>query len=716
MSNNPNLVPRSFFFTDPGAISQSAEQSFGPLGPDRFRLTAKFSVAAPSPAFAVCTGTVLVQPQTTDSSRVNLILRPFKQPIQGLNIRYFVYRGLQLSDFFSNGNVIPTSASSSDLITSVNADFSSYYSRLSPDTSLPEFKAAFIGYDPEKQSDSTLLSDLFFKRSTLTDSGTNSAEAAPFELPLISAGSSIGNFKSGECGFEVVLAYGDYGLPEPNDEFRFDLAYARASEKIIDISNLTDDSQKKQVREQITQFIDAAAYYGFHYRDGGSVSLKSGTGKVTKTGAQIYDDVISKFYSKNNVYLYFQSDRGRTYNFYGNYQIGDADHSMNYGIDELALAPRSYDTLSWPLIVENRNPANGAEEGNIYIQFGTDNNENTALYELAGTVDLGVDRRFGDIAALKSQDESNTDGLTRVIALSNPTVVNNGNRLFVATFNIILYQGKKYRFLSGSDIDDNGNTYDVFNVREPYDDLFGRVNSDTLIQKAGTSDSGVTEDHHLKLFCRYQHKTVAGIMAFQASRITDSIAATGNERLQRVTFVTETVDSWSDVVALRGSVSQPGNTQSDLILFNDGTYQLPSPFFQLIKPFSDNAVTVSGIEINTSDGSVPNILLIGITLDEYNVICNLVAENSISNAGIHLRNFYEDDTAQTAGEVTFEKFKLGVAGEGQGQLRAYLPETDIVIYSLDRSCFFSPEYSKYMTKSDTGTLVPILNNNLDLAE
>jgi hypothetical protein len=170
------------------------------------------------------------------------------------------------------------------------------------------------------------------------------------------------------------------------------------------------------------------------------------------------------------------------------------------------------------------------------------------------------------------------------------------------------------------------------------------------------------------------------------------------------------------VVALRGSVSQPGNTQSDLILFNDGTYQLPSPFFQLIKPFSDNAVTVSGIEINTSDGSVPNILLIGITLDEYNVICNLVAENSISNAGIHLRNFYEDDTAQTAGEVTFEKFKLGVAGEGQGQLRAYLPETDIVIYSLDRSCFFSPEYSKYMTKSDTGTLVPILNNNLDLAE
>jgi len=278
-----------------------------------------------------------------DGSRVNLILRPFKQPIQGLNIRYFVYRGLQLPDFFSNGNVIPIGSTSSDLIARVNADFNSYYSHLSPGTAVPEFKAAFIGYDPEKQVDGTLLSDLFFKRSTLNGSYTNNDEAVPFELPLITAGASLGNFKPGECGFEVVLAYGDYSLPEPNDEFRFDLAYARASEKIIDLTAVTDTFKKKQVREQVFQFLDPAAYFGFHSITGGEVTLNSGGTKLKKTGQDVYNDVIRNFHTKNNLYLYISSDRSRSYNFYANYGLSDTDdHSLLWGAAEIAVAADLY--------------------------------------------------------------------------------------------------------------------------------------------------------------------------------------------------------------------------------------------------------------------------------------------------------------------------------------------------------------------------------------
>ena len=80
---------------------------------------------------------VLVQPQTNDASKVNLILRPYIQPINGLNIKYFIYRGLNLSDFFSSGKVIPSGSTTSDLINNLNTGFAAYYNKINPGGTLP---------------------------------------------------------------------------------------------------------------------------------------------------------------------------------------------------------------------------------------------------------------------------------------------------------------------------------------------------------------------------------------------------------------------------------------------------------------------------------------------------------------------------------------------------------------------------------------------------
>src|SRR5690349_2215162 len=102
MPNFNDFAPRSYFFTDPAAITQTEDQAFGPVSENKFRLTSNFTITGSgSPAYAVCKSVVFIQPQKGNDTKVNLILRPYSQPVSGINIKYFVYRGLNKTDFFN---------------------------------------------------------------------------------------------------------------------------------------------------------------------------------------------------------------------------------------------------------------------------------------------------------------------------------------------------------------------------------------------------------------------------------------------------------------------------------------------------------------------------------------------------------------------------------------------------------------------------------------
>lgn len=710
MSNNSNLVPRSFFFTDPAAISQSAEQIFGPLSEDQFRITAKFSVANPAPAFAVCTGTVLVQPQTTDGSRVNLVLRPFKQPVQGLNIRYFVYRGLQLSDFFSNGNVSPVGSTSSDLIARINADFDSYYSHLNPGTAVPEFKATFIGYDPEKQVDSTLLSDLFFKRSTLTGSGSNNDEAVPFELPLITAGASLGNFKPGECGFEVVLAYGDYSLPEPNNEFRFDLAYARASEKIIDLSAIANTFKKKQTREQIFQFLDPAAYFGFHSNIGGEVTVSSDGVKVKKTGQAVYNEVIQNFRTKNNLYLYIRSDRSRSYNFYENYGISDTDdHSMLWGYTETGLTPGIYGNRAWPLLIDNSAQAHNNSINRIYLQLVTDNNNNAMLYGQAAQIENAQGNNFCGAEQLRQSDNSGnpTGNITQSVILMNPNVGPDGAKLNIATFNILLYQGVLYDYQQ----DERNNSP---SQPSPLDDLFELINASLLFKTTDDRQYSVITNQKIRLVNHYDSNTQTqyGISAVQTVIVDDLAANTTTPALGRVTYMTDTVEVLNNAVSITGSLT--ADTQSSPALSGSvsgkQSYQLPAPFYYALSPFTDNGQLINGLLIKTTDGSVPGKMILGLTRAENDLLKTLVSDSGLAKAQLILTDVLgNDDQFVSMENIRYKKYLAGISGEtSSGELKAVPGAEPLSIYSLDKKCFFSADFAAQINQE------PITSLSLDL--
>lgn len=701
--------PSSYFFTDPSAITQVEVQAFGPKSADVYDLTARFTITE-TQAYAICKGAVLVQPQSNNANCVNLILRPYTQPIPGFNIKYFIYRGLKKSDFFSGNNVLPSSSGASDFIQKINESFSSFYT--STGQTAPTFEAKFIGYDPSKD-DSLLLDDFFFKQSEYVESGGEFEEEGDmaFELPLIFEGASLGNFAAGERGIDVVLSYGDYKLPQPNSEFLFNLAYARSANAQISLTGLTDEFQKKLLKEQIFQFLDIAAFYGFHTGNG-IVYLKSGTTATKKTGVAIYNDLLQSFYTKNKLYLYIQSDRTRSYDFYGNYAISDTNsNNLKIGIAENALAETVYGTDGWPVIVQSASQNHSNIENTLYLQLTTDNNVNTMLYGQIANIVNAQHNNFSnaDDLALPNNPDGTAVGLTKILTLANPAVGPDGSKLNVVSFNILIYQGKVYQYKAGEELDENNQPVDVFASPNFFDDVFDQLDAEPLLKPNNDSSYSVLVSQRMKLINHYYNQTQYGISSVQTTRILDEIDTedVNEPTLARVTYVSETVDTLNKSISLSGKISNDTKLSSSVSggVITKKTYELPDPFyFDLIK-ITEGTQAINAPTLKTNDNTIPDKILLGLTLTEVENLVELVTSNLLVNAKIYLFDLFEDGSKLVSLEnILYQKYKLGIVGEqNHNKPELFMPVQEIYVYSLDRKFHFTNNYSsnmKLQVKSD----------------
>lgn len=732
-SNNyqSKFKPRSCFFTDPTSIEQNDTQAFGPVLPpsasDKFRLTSKFTSSG-AKAYAPCKGVVLVQPQTGNAEAVNLIIRPYTQPISGLNIKYFIYRGLSKASFFTGEQVLAATESTSEFINKINTSFISFHQSSSPEEVIPVFLARYIGFDPLNQSDDLKIASFFFKQSEYVDSAGEFVETGEtaFELPLIEMGATLGNFIAGECGVDIVLNYGDYSLPDGNDEFVFDLAYARAKEALIDVSAVTDSFQQKLKREQIFQFLDAAAYYGFHSIDGGVVESNIGGVKANKKGNEIYTDLVVKFFTKNNVYLYIQSDRTRSYNFYGNYAITEGSpESLNFGLTEAGIEARAYNSSGWPLIIENRPQSNADGRSKLFVQFVTDNNVNTMLYGQVAQIDNAQHNNFcgASYLSLPNAEDGTIIELTKLVALSNPAIGSDQEKLNIATFNILIYHGKVYSSLVGNNASDGGEMTQPKGNVVFLDTAFDLIEASSLMKSDTGIQYNIITRQKLKLISHYYERTLYGISAVQTIIVEDAIDTyvDSGPALERTSYITETIDLSTDSLSLNQKITTNTKTNSTISQSVTGgkTYQLQSPFYFTINEFSeiDQDLKINGLTLKSTDSSVPGRMIIGLTKEENELFKLLITSNTVKNAQIVLLNFSADSDSFISNEsITYYKYRAYlVAEESSGDLTLLNPDKEVVLYSLDKQYFFSTDYSKYMYEDMSGVRGDILNQDLNLA-
>jgi hypothetical protein len=401
------IVAKSHAFAEMGSLSQTSLLAFGPvddgtpgnMSEERgFRGTSLFTSGTPGTpikAFAAVNGFVMIQEGKNPATQVNLILRPFTQAVVGFTpVKYFIYRGLLKSSFIKSGDDTKVV----DELPATNSDWITYlYGEHNDQNPGDPFLSKAVGYDTANQPVGDLVDEYFFRSDPDN------------MLPFAERGIWLGDFDEAATpgfGFEIILEDGDI-------EATF--AFTRKEQAIVDAGILidtppADPSALAFRRNQALSFVDAAAYYGLHMVNDGTVIVDNAGTKENKQGLTIFTDVMDKFFTKNKVYIDIRNENGYQLNFYGNYDDGNGNQ-IEFGLTKATTTPQKYLTSDWPIIILDasatvQNSADGFNR--LWLEFYVDadtnaNNNNTPLLYveqgLVNNVDLDIEINDPDISA-----------------------------------------------------------------------------------------------------------------------------------------------------------------------------------------------------------------------------------------------------------------------------------------------------------------------------
>ena len=719
------MSAQSHFFVESGGLTQSKEQAFGPVSSTQFNLTSKFNLDTAKKAYSICKGVVLIQPQTDNPNKVNLILRPYKQPFPGLNIKYFIYRGLRKSDFFTNDSeplVIKNEGEYSDFIDKINKDFKAFHEgrkvkngETVTEIPVPPFKASYIGYDI-LTPDSTLVSDVFFKESEFEDKNGTLKEKDPFQLPMIDMGKSLGNFAEGECGIDVVLNYGDYKNNLTNGEFVFDLGYARKADAKI-IADGSTDYKKRLQREQSTQFIDVTAFFGA-FSDEGKIEITTSSGEtISKTGTTIYSDLLSNFFNKNKVYLYIQSNRHRSYNFYNNYKLSETnDNDIKIGTSD-NLIETKYGNLNWPVLIFENNQTNSNDHNVISIGLTTSLvYEEIALYVSTGLISTKSERNFVIKENLLDPQSNNVDSdFTKTVSFKVTNIIEDGQKKNISSLIRLVYIGKEIDFSSA-------NNYIVWGDKKRhslYNNIFPNLtitpvfnNNQNFLTASFNRESLI----NYKGFSNYMNESVLnGIVVFQKGKkdIANSNSIIETFAKERVLFIAKKIETLDDFsihkteVFAQGVFSKKANIDPNLTdysnyfssLYGSKDYKLKH---YMIKDLDKDIKTLS---LNLKDNLDFDYYNLGITKEELNILKGIIPNNS-SNINFYLKEDSENSTSSLEMNTNYLKYSIGIVFENNdGALSATMPPVPIYVYGISHNFLTTASYTEYEEKSIASSII-----------
>jgi len=371
--NPKDYNPNSYFFVDYSALATASttpeiviSDSFGPVpsGDGTTYSTTQYCTTSfvratdsttPVKVFAICEGDILILPcyrlnTTTNanelvSDKVNLILKP-KDCYAPLKIKYFVYRGVNKSDLIYTTAPTPTQDSVISIVpndsNTVQPDLVKIINNSSWSDGSP-IPALQVGY--KESTDSSYLAGLiesFF-------------ESFNYQLPHCYEGDFLGYFTNA-IGLDVVLDYGNCIQDYQNKLFQFDLNYAQQDSYVLDSLKITSSTATKikRYRENVLQFMDAAAFWGSHINCG-KISYKNASGTKSKlqSASEISSTILSKYQTASNVYIYVTEDNGRSYGYYDTGTTRSVYFDLETISDNTDLY--AFGTSSWPIVIKKYN-------------------------------------------------------------------------------------------------------------------------------------------------------------------------------------------------------------------------------------------------------------------------------------------------------------------------------------------------------------------------
>lgn len=712
-SRVPRLQPKSHFYLSGtgqvGEFTQMQNQAFGALNTSQFNTTSAVSFTGTRDVFALCMGSVFLQPTVNaadgivDPNRINVVLRPFKQPINGLNIKYIVYRGFRKSDVIDgSGSVAGNEDSGSGLVKYLWSQFNKFYSEADA-ANIPAFEANLLGFpfttaQLDSQLNTDLISNYFFKNSALSQQGDVEEPQFAYELPVVPRGIHLGKAVDG-IGIDIVLNEGDYIIENDNRPFQLNLAYARVNTFTLTTTGTSDPFRQKLIKETCTQFIDVAAFYGMHANGAGKLySSENATTEVILTTKEQIAQRIQNFYTKHHFYLYIQADRQRSYNFYGNYRHSETNgNNIKIGVDETTMSETIFATNGWPIHVFDQTQDQANENNIVTFQLTTDSYDGAALYsqlgELASSHEVNFVRNE-NLIQLQPEDPSIVVDFnyTQAIQLSTPSIGVNT----IAAFSQLIYKGKKIIVT------------DAVNPEKKYllkdiDDMFGLINAKSVFSFDEESKLPTVVSEQLQIINFPNASSGKDSGAIRQQRTEDKIQTVDeNTFVKRVTYETLLHSMKRDVSPFANNL----NANTDLsksgirthIAAQNLFYQPSSPHYLDTFIFADGNKTITGLLLRNNGDLIITKKILGIANEQIDIIKTLIINNSIVNAKLFFQNSLgEDDLEYNYNDrFNFRKFFLKVVGENlQGEVVFFSPIINIEVYTVDDLVYASSNYSKY---------------------
>jgi hypothetical protein len=349
----------------------------------------------------------------------------------------------------------------------------------------------------------------------------------------------------------------------------------------------------------------------------------------------------------------------------------------------------------------------------------TDNGVDTALYAQCGALgNTPGKERFANADFLLQPANANgdTSNLTKKIQLTTPAEAAGKN---IASITFLLYEGAYYEYQAGTTTNENGVQEPVLAIPNFFDDIFNLIKSKPLLNNQKEDGFLKMTTLQLGLVNQYYDKKQQGLSAVQGLTVYDSIKTNDSNApsVERVTYCSIPADVQTNVVSFAGNTTAnvTGVVSAVNRTTSDKTYQLPPPYYYELKPFSDGLQNINGIVLKTIDGSIPNMIILGITKTENESLKTLIT-NTTRNPRLFLLDLFDDGADFISPEnIPFQKYKVGIVAEDlSGTLKLFLPTKDIFVFSLDRKYHFSTAFSEFVKEypiatSRTGEFTDIIN-------
>src|SRR5690554_3901278 len=353
---------------------QPGDEAFGPVGSNstsQFRVTSLHkgvlngSVRTNPVAYSICSGRVRVQQDNTNPDLINLVLAPNSDLINGLPIKYFIYRGIRRDSLVdSNNNLLPGELTNL-LLNDDNPD-----NNTSDALGLAFKPAADNPSDPNFiREDNDSIDTLFFETTTLK------------ALSVNRAGLKFGLFHGDHFGVEIVIdsCWEDTII---NILRNIDISSSEAKGNYIDVPSSSNSIQARAIRERVYMYMDIAAFLGLCNPKDISYAVSNSQNSLTISDYQnLYDVILAKLHNRHKIYIDIRNENDLSYNYYDIYNSGEIivvpdntdlkwRNKINTEID--LNQNNSYLTYEWPIKIIDGNDSsfiikNGSKKSGIRI-------------------------------------------------------------------------------------------------------------------------------------------------------------------------------------------------------------------------------------------------------------------------------------------------------------------------------------------------------------